>query len=437
MRKKITHTLIDQKLVQCIHKENETSFITFDGNEIKGGLDQIPLKNGDILKPVDSVYIERNIYLPSKMEELRDGDELFMDLLQYFKDNILLNDDNLLLITAYTWYTWFYDRLNTAPYLYIQGDYQTGKSRLLDLMSHTAFNATVLGTAVTNANIYRMVEIGCGTLFIDEFEVDLSNRENIFTQILNEGYRKGGVIVRSERGGNGTFEPIPYKVFGPKVMASRSLPNDVALASRCFLIKTEKTITTDLKVKKIPLDFTDEQRNRALVLRNRLLGARFRLFFNRPIKRVTRSRWSTAPRDEQLIGNILSVQPSRYVPDIEYVLFNALSKTENIPTGIGDNDLLNIIKEIIITRKRNGQQLPYDILYKEILDKIVLLTGLNLHAKTLGKKIKGLGFEKVAKNDGTAIRINSFGILSDESEGSEGSEGSIDEVLRELKEEIM
>ena len=133
------------------------------------------------------------------------------------------------------------------------------------------FNPVNLGTSVTNANIFRVQDMVKGTLIIDEFEKNASSKNDDYAQILNNGYSRPGIVIRSENDGK-KFTPVAYSVFGPKIIGARALPNDKALVSRCFVIRTEHHTNDELIDSKIPLDLKDEDRADAEMLRNRMLG---------------------------------------------------------------------------------------------------------------------------------------------------------------------
>jgi len=119
-------------------------------------------------------------------------------------------------------------------------------------------------------------------MVIDELEPDLTGKSNKLTQILNNGYKQDGIIMRSERIPTGGFKPVPFNVFGPKVIASRSIPDDDALRSRCFLIRTTEKKLSEVRKHNIPLEFTTSARKTALQLRNKLLGLRFGYYEQMP-----------------------------------------------------------------------------------------------------------------------------------------------------------
>ena len=107
-----------RKITQTIYERGEKAYlVSYDGREITIHRDEIKINN-DTIKPIDKLYLENVVHVPSAIVD-KPG-MVYDDLYEFYKENILLSDTNLTLATAYTWYTWFYDRVETAPYLYLQ-----------------------------------------------------------------------------------------------------------------------------------------------------------------------------------------------------------------------------------------------------------------------------------------------------------------------------
>ena len=130
------------------------------------------------------MYLENgSVIVPSGISE-NAIDGISDDVYNYLERFILIEKEDLLLLSAYIMYTWLYDRVSTAPYLWILGGYGTAKSRIGELIGLLSFSTTFLGTAVTPANIFRMQNEIRGTLIMDEMDMDFSDRKSPFVQIL-------------------------------------------------------------------------------------------------------------------------------------------------------------------------------------------------------------------------------------------------------------
>jgi hypothetical protein len=91
-------------------------------------------------------------------------------------------------------------------------------------------------------------------------------------------------------------------VFSPKLIGSRRYFSDVALESRCLTIQTDqKKLRSD-----IPLNLTDDHKEQALRLRNKLLMFRFRNLGKRKIDERLVDR-TIEPRLNQVFIPLLSV----------------------------------------------------------------------------------------------------------------------------------
>jgi len=163
-----------------------------------------------------------------------------------------------------------------------------------------------------------------------------SDRQHDMVQILNEGYKVGGVVIRSEQGKLG-YKPFPYAVYGPKAVISRSEPEDISLRSRFFLLRTSRITIHDMRRVSIPLDFKPTTKKEAQVLRNRLLWARFSNYLKVPRLKDGLRLTASVPRDVQLIESILSALPLdkqvEMLPILEAHLYLPIDEPEKAIPG--------------------------------------------------------------------------------------------------------
>ena len=410
IEKHIAHWKRDEMLVQTLYLDNHAELIVQDTNGIERQ-DRIELDT-EILMPVETIYLSHNqVIVPSDIVDCT-PEVLLSELMQYYQDNLLIDEEVSVLMTGYTLYTWFYDKTHTAPYIYIQGDKGTAKSRILDLMSHTCFNAASLGAAVTEANIYRMQEISRGTMVIDELEPDFTGKSNKLTQILNNGYKQDGIVMRSERIPTGGFKPVPFNVFGPKVIASRSIPDDDALRSRCFLIRTTEKKLSEVRKHNIPLEFTTSARKTALQLRNKLLGLRFGYYEQMPCNFEQSQSESLTPRAAQIIDSILSVVPEEWLPGLRIALENHLFE-DGISIARKNERLVQDVISRLSHELAPEPGTPVKISYANICDKIMLTEGLQFTSKDVGSIVANLGFEAVRTSSGMEVIYRNVGNVAD------------------------
>lgn len=118
-------------------------------------------------------------------------------------------------------------------YLHMNGDKNTGKTTLLELIILIAFNG-VLESQSTKAKVAEQVNrLGC-TLCLDEFESSSLGTGDDYSQMLKGGYKKGGTY--SKMSGKGKASRL--NTYSPKAIASIDEIGDQALQSRTIPVKT-------------------------------------------------------------------------------------------------------------------------------------------------------------------------------------------------------
>jgi hypothetical protein len=126
--------------------------------------------------------------------------------------------------------------------------------------------------ASTVSPLFRIIDAFRGTLIVDEADFRLSDERAEAVKILNNGNAKGFPVLRTEVTPKREFNPTAYNVFGPKLVATRSFFEDRALESRCI---TEEMGQYQLR-DDIPINLSNDYKQEALELRNKLLLFRFR-----------------------------------------------------------------------------------------------------------------------------------------------------------------
>jgi len=158
--------------------------------------------------------------------------------------------------------------------------HNTGKSRALDTVGGICYKRTKISGAVTAAAIYRVLDIYRGTLVIDENDMDNdSELTGIVTKILNSGIERGTPIIRCQKEGEDDFGIQTFRVFGPKLFATRRNFEDMALESRCLTTKMQETNRPINSRETNAIPFTTYSRECLATqehLRNKLLLFRFR-----------------------------------------------------------------------------------------------------------------------------------------------------------------
>ncbi len=194
-----------------------------------------------------------------KKESLKKLYYRLKEIINYYMD---LPEKQQKLIVIWIIGTYFHKSFPTFPFLFINAMRGSGKTRLLKLISHLAYEGKgMVSTEPTESILYRTPKHQ--TLVFDEFESIGSKDKGKFRQYLNASYKEGGVVQRSRKvkkdDGEGyeieTFEP--YK---PIAMANIWGMEEV-LEDRCLTVVLQKS-NNPAKTKKIE----DFERNEEIKL---------------------------------------------------------------------------------------------------------------------------------------------------------------------------
>ena len=123
--------------------------------------------------------------------------------------------------------SWFPDCVKVVPYLWLVGPLESGKTTLLRLLHCLCRRALLIGD-LRGASLYKFSSLLHPTLIIDEYEMDGTRVGAEVRRLLRSGSTRGVPVAR-----NGKL----FDVYGPKMIASRQPPLDVALASRAIIIR--------------------------------------------------------------------------------------------------------------------------------------------------------------------------------------------------------
>lgn len=222
------------------------------------------------------------VFLPTVPLDYGNQGELIREVREFIHSYVELDEAMEAIAAYYVLFTWLFDKFDEVPYLrFFAHDIGCGKSRALETVGTICYRPIFVGGSSTCASLRRMVDSYQGTIVADE--QDCKGDQDLTTnyiKILNQGFQRGRpVIVCSMKGDDPT--PQKFDVFGPKLIVTRTKFNDDALESRCFTVKMRKRTRDD-----IPLNFPRKEFNeRALLLRNKLLGYRFDKYHRTEIDR--------------------------------------------------------------------------------------------------------------------------------------------------------
>jgi len=298
----------------------EHGFLRYDEAEVDEW-GHPPIKKVSEIQNCDgSVYVPSNIKLienrflviPGEWKEYNDETFLFQEIESFYRRWVLIDEEYYPAIASYTMLTYVYDLFSTVAYLRVLGDFGTGKSRLLEVMSSICYKSMKFGGSLTPATIFRLIDKIRGTLFLDE--ADFQNPD--INQILCTGYRKDNPIIRCNPK---DFEPEAFYSYGPKVIATRHKFEDPALESRCLTLQMYRRDLPD----NIPRILTENFSNEAENIRNKLILYRLRKISS-GINVRNHSIAGLSNRENELLIPMVSV-----FPDIEQHLVTLLLHQHN------------------------------------------------------------------------------------------------------------
>jgi len=205
--------------------------------------------------------------LPPMAKIYGSPDDLWKDMREFVYDHLDLEKEIMYdIFVAWVLHTWTPERWDSVGYLWLNGPTNSGKTRAMDLLNYLAFRS-LLSPSVSAASIYRALDAFHPTFLLDEFEMYQKQKElkAEVIGVLNAGYRRGQVVLRTDKIRDGAPVLRGFDVFGPKAIASiQMLPN--ALQGRTIKFVMSRAVR---KVKRII------NKEWAAELRGKLLQYRF------------------------------------------------------------------------------------------------------------------------------------------------------------------
>lgn len=162
---------------------------------------------------------------------------IFYEIKIVLKKYVKLKEEYYDLIAVWIIGTYFMDLFNTYPYLFINAQKGSGKTRLLKLIEVLVNNGELLAS-MREAVLFRMASMG-KTLLIDELE-GLDRKENApLKELLNACYKRGTKVYRMKKQGE-EYVLDPFTPFTAIAIANITGTDDV-LGDRCIPIKLDKS----------------------------------------------------------------------------------------------------------------------------------------------------------------------------------------------------
>lgn len=273
----VSAVLPDGRLVETLYapESTTTSFAVWDGervgitHELTVGADRLVPYRGD-----NPLLTNRVVLFPSAATEYENTASLTDEIAKYIHTYVDLTPSFERLVVEYILFTWVFDRFRELPYLRLHGDYGSGKTRFLQIVGALCRTPIFAAGASTVSPLFHLLDRFQGTLILDEADFRFSDERAQLVKILNNGNVRGFAVLRSESVNGREYRPVPYQVYGPKIVAMRGEFDDRALESRFISERSDgRALRSD-----IPLNLPEAHAAEALALRKKLLMYRFRHF---------------------------------------------------------------------------------------------------------------------------------------------------------------
>jgi len=203
--------------------------------------------NEQILLLASEFYKNKQIEFPA-------GNEVFERVLQKVSYYWYHSDPRVYtLVVCWIIGTYFHPIFVFYPALNPQGQRETGKSTLLELLRRTCWNPTGREVALREADLFRTIQDSRVTYVADVTRLDPKSKTySEVIDVYETGTEKGGRVRRIDKE---TGKPVEYQTYGPKAVATRY---ELPFTAKCIRIITEKAPNKEYSKRRHELDFDPE-----------------------------------------------------------------------------------------------------------------------------------------------------------------------------------
>ena len=223
-----SHLLPGEPLVETVRDPNDPACFVFLRwqNGIASMVPSIE-HTGTLYVPPESIQASHSqIILPDNVRPCRGPAALIADIVETLAKFIEADRELLVLLASVVLYSWFPDCFEAVPYIWIVGPLGSAKTKLLRLLSCLCRRALLIGD-VRSGLLYALTDHFNPTLLIDELDLDNSSRSADVLRLL-----RSGSVAGVPAGRNGKL----FATYGMKIIASREVPRDAPLLSRCVVV---------------------------------------------------------------------------------------------------------------------------------------------------------------------------------------------------------
>ncbi|MBE3127250.1 MAG: toprim domain-containing protein, partial [Candidatus Atribacteria bacterium] len=301
-------------------------------------------------------------------------------------------DSDYLILSMWIFHTYLIENFNTTPILYFYGVKETGKSRAGEVLNELAFRAQRL-TSLTEATLFRSVELFKPTLIIDEIKLLGKGGNQGLADLMKTTYKRGLKVSRINLNKYGEDQIEYFDTFSPLVICTTETIPDI-IESRCILFIMQKNSNPQIE-RMIDKKWANDLRERLTVFRANYINkdlpeaqhiARGRL--NEIMFPLYQSLLLFGPeRKDEFLDTVKRIQKNKENED-------GMSLEAEIVKAINDEYQENHNKQFLtqsISKRLNEIRSEND----KISDRVV------------SSRIKRLGFDKIRfKNGRMGFRIN-------------------------------
>lgn len=326
-------------------------------------------------------------------------------------------DSDYLILAMWVFHTFLIEKFNTTPILYFYGVKETGKSRAGEVLSELAFRAQRL-TSLTEATLFRSVELFKPTLIIDEIKLMGKGGNQGLADLMKTTYKRGLKVSRINLNKSGEDQIEYFDTFTPLVICTTESIPDI-IESRCILFTMQKNSNPQIE-KMIDKKWANDLRERLTIFRANYIT-----------KELPEAQYIARGRLNEIMfplyQSLLLVGPERKNEFIDIV--KRIQKSKENEDGMSlEAEIVKAIDDEY--RETQNKQFLTQVISKRLNE--IRSENEEISDRAVSNRIKRLGFDKIRiKNGRMGFRINDerMGSLKTKykitrgTEGSEGSEG--------------
>lgn len=143
---------------------------------------------------------------------------------------VTLRAKDLDVAARYVLFTYRYSESERAPILHVIGGAGTGKTRFLEVVGLLCYRPIVATGATSVSSLLRVLNEERGTLVLEEADYQQTDDSVTISAVLNVGFRRYASL-------RATRSRSYFRVFGPKIIATRSIFAGPHFGTKAFTIE--------------------------------------------------------------------------------------------------------------------------------------------------------------------------------------------------------